>query len=206
MSYERLLTYGNIIQTSITCDVNRLLNETSNFPYRQYNTNKLDNKRYGLSVTSKDGSINGDDLESLYELNDKTGSVSTELDFTTLTGVYYSSRELRRLVDPFKEVLGRTHILHIPKGGYFPPHRDDWGSLVQPSFRVIVPLVDCTPPNLYFILDGHIVHLNHGYAYFINTNLEHSVFSFSDQCRMLIMNVRACYEAYEIVLTNMFKK
>lgn len=195
LTYERILSYGNIIQLKLKCDVKKLVQEISKFKFKQYNPDK-DINRYGLSVTSLNGEINGIDLDTL------RNKPYDELSFRQKTEVYYSSKELQKLVDPFDKWLCRTHFLNIKKGGYFPPHRDEVSSN-QKAFRIIVPLVDFNPPQHFFIVQNQIVSLNEGYAYFVNTNLEHGVFSYSNDTLMLIMNIEACNDSYETVLRNM---
>lgn len=205
MNYERLLSYGDVIQLSINCNPYLLKQEVAAFPFRQYNSFKTNNPRYGLSITSIDGNLNGDDLESLSELKN-IGKIYDEMSFSSLTDVYYSSKQIQNIVGEFKPFLGRTHILNLKKGGFFPPHRDDFGSEEQNSFRILVPLLDCNPPNHYFMYEDKILNFNHGYCYFINTNKSHSLFSFSDESLMVVINVQACKESYDIVLNNLFKR
>lgn len=195
LNYGRLVQFGNIFQLSLKCDVEKLKKEISQFEFCQYNPDK-DVPRYGLSVTSLDGEMNGADLDTLIDKDLR------ELDFTVPTEVYYKSEEVRKLVDPFKPWLGRTHFLNIKNGGYFPPHRDSKGKN-QHAFRVIVPISDFNPPYHYMIHDNKILHLNLGCAYFMNTNIPHCDFSFSDETLMLVMNVKSCEESHEVILENL---
>lgn len=204
MNYERLLSYGNVIQLRHIIDCRKLLNEIQDFKFAPYNSRKKNNPRYGLSITSLNGEINGIDLDSLIDAYETTGQVYNEMSFRTLTEVYEKSTELRKVVDPYKSFLGRTHFLKFNKGGYFPPHRDDRGSEEQPDFRIIVPIQFTNPPSSYYVFDGQIQHLNYGFAYFMNTNLEHSFFSFTDNALMIVMNIQGCSEAYKTVLDNMY--
>jgi len=142
-----------------------------------------------------DGKLDGKDLDSLYELSMREGLLIDELDFRTPTDVYYSSSEVNKLCQPLMKWLGRTHFLNMKKGSYFPPHRDDRSPDGQVAMRVIIPLSKCNPPDNYFMLDGKPLHFEHGRAYFINTNLTHSVFSFDDNCVMMVMNVECCNES-----------
>jgi hypothetical protein len=194
MTYERILSYGQIFPLRISCDTGKLVNEISRFSFAQYNPNKPI-ARKGLSVTSLNGDLNGLDLDSL------SGSIYDESSFRTLTDVYYNSEEVRKLVDPFKNHLGRTHFLKILKGGYFPPHRDEF-SLEQKSFRIIVPIKAFNPPNHYFIHNDQIINMNEGTAYFVNTNIVHSSFSFSNDNLMLIINVLSSAESYDKLLRS----
>lgn len=204
MNYERLLSYGNVIQLKYNLDCNKLLEEIGGFEFGLYNPRKKNNPRYGLSITSLDGSLNGIDLDSLIDAYEKTGQVYDEMSFRTLTEVYEKSSELKKVIDPFKKFLGRTHFLRFSKGGHFPPHRDDRGSESQPDFRIIVPIKYTNPPDSYYVFDGEIVNLNYGYAYFMNTNLEHSFFSFNNESTMIVMNVEGCSDAYQLILDSMY--
>lgn len=193
MNYERLLSYGDIIPLKPSCDPEKIRNEISQFNFSQYNTSKLEIPRRGLSITSLDGSLNGPDLETL------NGSEYDEGSFTTLTEVYYQSSEVRKLVDPFLPHIARSHFLNIKKGGFFPPHRDEL-SAEQQYMRVIVPIYHFNPPFMYFIHNDKVTHLSQGQAYFVNTNIQHSVFSFSNSSLMVILNLICSEESYKSVM------
>ena len=188
IEYTNLLSFGDMIQLNYNCNTSKLLQEIKEFEWKQYNPRK-DINRYGLSVTSLDGQLNGIDLDSLYQYNEIHNTKYNELSFKTFTDVYYKSKETQKLVEPFKPWICRTHYLNFRKGGYFPPHRD-WRRIdKQYSFRVLVPIRDCYPNKLYFIYDGKILNFNQGTPYFVNTNKEHTIFSFSDNAIMLVMNI-----------------
>lgn len=191
MNYERLLTYGNLIPLELKLDERKVKEEIAGFEFTQYNKSKPSNPRYGLSITSEDGRHDGRDLDSLHELSVREKKMYTEMDFVQPTEVYKTSKEVQKVCEPFKEGLGRTHFLSLKTGGYFPPHRDDRGTASQDTFRIIVPIQDCNPPQCYFILEGKPLHFEPGRAYFMNTNLTHSVFSFSESNLMIVMNVSA---------------
>lgn len=204
MNYERLLSYGHVIQLQQNLNCDKLLDEIKEFDFKQYNSRKKDNPRYGLSITSLDGGINGLDLDSLIDAYETTGQAYDEMSFRTLTKVYEKSTELKKVIDPYKKFLGRTHFLKFDKGGYFPPHRDDRGSEEQSDFRIIIPIQYTNPPSSYYVFDGKIQYLNYGFAYFMNTNLEHSFFSFTNNALMIVMNVEGCSDTYKLVLDNMY--
>jgi len=164
MSYNSLLSFGDMIPLKIKCNVNKLFNEIKDFKYAHYNPRKPDIKRYGLSVTSLDGSINGIDLESIKEHNAENNTEYDELSFTKLTDVYYKSEEIQKIVKPFLTPinnLGRSHILFLDRGGYFPPHRDLPVYVEQQnSLRILIPLKGCNPPDLYFMYEDKPYILN----------------------------------------------
>ena len=188
MLYQNLLTFGDKIELNLFCNVGNLLKEIKDFQWHQYNPRKEMN-RQGLSVTSLDGKLGGIDLDSLYEYNKINNTNYTELSFRTKTEVYYKSQELQTIIQPLDPWVCRTHLLKLSKGGDFPPHRDWLGKSPQESLRIIVVIHQCTPNTFYFIYDGDLLNnIKHGQAYFINTNKEHSLFSFSDDVIMLVIN------------------
>ena len=140
MSYNSILSYGDLIPLNIECEVSKLFDEIKEFSFAKYNPRK-DIPRYGLSITSLDGSLNGVDLDSIKEYNKENNTNYDELSFSTFTDVYHSSPEIQKIVEPFKNYIGRSHILNLPAGGYFPPHRDlPVYTEEQNSLRILVPL------------------------------------------------------------------
>ena len=172
--YSDLLTYGDFIQLKNSCNSKELLKEIKDFEWKQYNPRKNVN-RYGLSITSNDGSLNGEDLDSLYEYSKEKGRICDEDEFTTLTDVYYKSKEVQKLVDPFKPWLCRTHFLNFRKGGYFPPHVDFRGTKGKQFIRLLVPIKKCNPSWLYFMYEDKLLNFSRGYTYFLNTNKKHAI-------------------------------
>jgi hypothetical protein len=207
ISYERLLTFGDFINLNISCDPDKLIREISKFPFSQYNPRKPHIKREGLSVTSIDGRMNGLDLDSIPEYNKQNDTQYDEMSFDILTKVYDESAELRKLVDPFEKFIGRTHFLSIKNGGYFPPHRDSSGYEEQETLRIVVPIRDMNPPKNYWIYDNkEILSFVNGMAYFLNTNKEHTVMSYSNDNLMLVMNIKSCSESHKLIMDRINHK
>ena len=201
MSYTSLLSFGDFISLKFKCDVKKLFDEIKQFSFSQYNPRK-DIKRYGLSITSLDGSINGIDLDSIKDYNIENKTEYDELSFNKLTDVYYSSNEIQKVVKPFIKHLGRSHILYLPEGGYFPPHRDlPVYYEGQNSLRVLIPLKGCNPPDLFFMYENKPLYFEHGRAYFLNTNKAHNLFSFKDSY-MIVLNIKTSEEVYKIIGDN----
>jgi len=194
--YNNLLSYGDFIQLNNSCNSKELLDEIKDFSWFKYNPRK-NVERYGLSITSEDGKLTGKDLDSLYELSKDTGKIYDEDSFTTLTDVYRKSKQIQKLVDPFKPWLCRTHLLNFKKGGYFPPHIDNRGFHGKQFIRLLVPIKKCNPSFLYFMYEDKLLNFNRGYTYFLNTNKKHAIFSFSDDSTMLVMNLECCKESIE---------
>ena len=201
MSYNSLLSFGDLIPLKIRCDVKKLFNEVKDFNYLQYNPRK-DIKRYGLSITSLDGNMDGVDLDSIKEYNKENNTEYDELSFQAFTSVYYESQEIQKITEPFLGHIGRSHILHLPEGGYFPPHRDLPVYVEQQnSLRVLVPLKGCNPPDMYFMYEDKPLHFEHGRAYFLNTNKAHNLFAFKDSY-MIVLNIKTSEEVYQILGDN----
>ena len=197
--YSDLLTYGDFIQLKNSCNSKELLEEIKDFEWIQYNRRKNIN-RYGLSVTSSDGTRNGLDLDSLWELSKEHNKIYDEDNFTTLTDVYHKSKEVQKLVDPFKPWLCRTHFLNFRKGGYFPPHIDSYRIDEHKFLRLLVPIKKCNPSWLYFMYEDKLLNFSRGYTYFLNTNKKHAIFSFDDDSIMLVMNIKVCKESIDKIL------
>lgn len=197
--YHQLISYGDQIELETRCNPDRLLKEIKDFEWKQYNPRKEIN-RYGLSVTSSDGTRNGINLDSLYEYNRENNTKFDEDSFKTFTDVYYKSEEVQKLVEPFKPWLWRTHFLNFRRGGYFPPHKDMRTSKEQKSMRLLVPISLCNPSDMYFMYEDKPLYFKYGSVYFLNTNKKHSIFSYSDKAIMLIMNIECSEDSVEQVI------
>ena len=198
MSYNSLLSFGDLIPLKLKCDVKKLFDETEEFVYLKYNPRK-DIERYGLSITSLDGSLNGIDLDSIKEYNKENNTEYDELSFNKFTKVYHTSSEIQKIVEPFKNHIGRSHILSLQEGGYFPPHRDLPVYVEQQnSLRILVPLNGCNPPDMYFMYEDKPLHFEHGRAYFLNTNKSHNLFSYKGS-NMIVLNIKTNEEVYKII-------
>ena len=198
MSYNSLLSFGDLIPLKLKCDVKKLFDETEKFVYLKYNPRK-DIERYGLSITSLDGSLNGVDLDSIKEYNKENNTEYDELSFNKFTEVYHTSSEIQKIVEQFKDHIGRSHILSLQEGGYFPPHRDLPVYVEQQnSLRILVPLKGCNPPDMYFMYEDKPLHIEHGRAYFLNTNKSHNLFSFKGS-EMIVLNIKTNEEVYKII-------
>ena len=171
--------------------------------WKIYQPQKPGYNRYGLSVTSLDGGFSGEpDLYSLREYRINTGLNYNELDFKKRTNVVSFIPEINPTLDFFEPQLGRTHFLRLDKGGFFPPHRDNGHMAAVPTFRVLVPVNNFGINDMKWIQEEKVLNLTAGKTYFINTTRPHSLFSFTDNCIMLVLNVLWT----EILLEKMVKK
>lgn len=147
--------------------------------------------RYGLSLTSLDGGMSGyPDLDSLLEYYRQTGESLPEMSFKEKTPLFYDLGQ--REQDFLNNIsLGRSHFLKLNSGGFFPPHRDSghlYGEHLN-CFRIISCLQNCDSKQFVWLQDGVQFKLRPNRLYVINTLKIHSVFSFVDDCIILVLNV-----------------
>ena len=121
MSYNSLLSFGDLIPLKLKCNVKKLFDETEEFVYLKYNPRK-DIERYGLSITSLDGSLNGIDLDSIKEYNKENNTEYDELSFNKFTDVYNISSEIQKIVEPFKNHIGRSIVIDNEHQTYYYHH------------------------------------------------------------------------------------
>lgn len=153
--------------------------ETESQNWKQYNPRKKIN-RWGRSLTSLDGHNTGiPDLDSLYEYNKLNGTNYRESDFRTLTD---EGKKFEFLTESFD--LGRSHLIKLDAGGYFPYHRD----LGPEVFRLIYCVSGCEPTNLVWIIDDKVVKLQNRRWYYVNTKKVHATFAFNT-CVFAVFNV-----------------
>jgi hypothetical protein len=202
--YNYLSAYGTVYETTHRLnDPEKFIKWTEeNFTYVKYNPRK-DINRYGLSLTSLNGELDGvPDLDSLYEYNKENKTSYGERDFRTFTPLY-EYQELQECIKPIEKYLFRSHILKLGPGGFFPPHRDFYGMNFD-SFRIIVPLLNMDPPAFTFIVDAEVQHWNHGSFYFVDTAKMHYLFNagFSN-VYMLVLNVELNEDTVNFITKNM---
>lgn len=197
MSYEylALANYGDQVHLDFFLE-NRdeFIDWTEeNFEYVRYNPRK-DINRYGLSITSLDGGLSGKpDLDSLGEYNRENNTNYRETDFSVPTPVYHHPA-IQYFIEPWKDYIYRTHILKLESGGYFPGHRDS-RELDVDAFRLIVPLRNCNPPSVYFIVDNKILNWYESSLYFVNTSKAHTLFNASSEpSYWIVLNVLCNHE------------
>ena len=110
-------------------------------------------------------------------------------------------RKHAKLVDAFAPDIGRVHLLRVDQGGFFPPHRDFPG--VGPEWmRLLCVFGKCMPENFVHMLDGKPMYPDPGYLYFVNFQLDHSVFSFSDGLYALILTVKVNDRVHDLIIKN----
>ena len=198
--YNSLLAYGQKFPTNLYMNPQEVIKGLQTFSqeWKPYNPRKKI-AREGLSVTSLDGGLSGiPDLDSIREYCIKNQVILGEHLFNQETPV---ANIVRTYLDPFKGYVGRSHFIRMEKGGHFPPHRDDVKARVD-NMRLFVPIKGCNPPKTFFMLDREPLYFDHGRAYFINTCMEHTLFSCYPSL-FLVMNVAVNEETVQTLLNNM---
>lgn len=171
--YPILTRFGDYYPLNLYSKIN--LKELQSYDWIQYNPTKNVN-RDALSITSLDGKMSGmPDLHSLYEYYRDTGISHTENDFKTKTEIYHYFKDW---LDPIEKHIGRTHIIRLNSGGYFPAHRDNKHFDIH-SFRLFIPITYVSDMN-FFMLEDKKLEFEKNRMYFIDTSLMHTVFNASD--------------------------
>ncbi len=203
--WNTLCNMGNTIKLKWKINEHEVIEQLEQFKdnWCPYNVKKdANNNRWGLPITSHSG-----DVMDNYHLNSfgymqKYHDVEMkEENFTTPTEVYNKIPELAKLVDAFSPDIGRVHLLRVDQGGFFPPHRDFPG--VGPEWmRLLCVFGKCKPENFVHMLDGKPMYPDPGYLYFVNFQLDHSVFSFSDGLYALILTVKVNDRVHDLIINN----
>lgn len=200
---DLIVNFGDVIELNIPeISLNKeiLLNHPG---WKPYNPRKQGYNRFGLSVTSLDGGYSGiPDLDSLREYNKINGTNYIEANFNKRTSITDIYPDLHKLIDMFGKDCGRCHFLKLDKGGFFPPHRDNGTAIPSRSFRIIVPIHNFGKHDVKWIQSDRVLDLQEGKTYFINTTKEHSVFSFTDNSIMFVMNIAVSDNSLQVVANN----
>lgn len=197
--------WGDVIDLDFPgFDCNKIKEVCDKHPgWKTYQPHKMPNNRFGLSVTSLDGGFSGDpDLMSLRECKKLTGRDYREIDFQARTNIVSFLPEIDVFLDFWGKNLGRTHFLRLDKGGYFPPHRDNGTIVLPPTFRILVPIHNFGTNDMKWVQENNVLKLEIGHVYFINTSKVHSLFSFTDNCLMLVLNI----VSDELILNKLVQK
>lgn len=207
MSYltDFITNFGNVIELDFPqWDTKKIRDVILRHPgWKYYQPHKPGYNRYGLSVTSLDGGFTGEpDLFSLKEYRAMTGKAHSEHDFKHRTNIVEFLPELNKFLDFFEPALGRTHFIKLNKGGFFPPHRDNGFIVDVPSYRILVPIHNFGINDMKWIQEEKVLPLTEGKTYFINTSRAHSLFSFVDDCIMLVLNVMTDKQVLDRLVTK----
>jgi hypothetical protein len=176
-NYSQLARFGSHYAFNFETDISSILNNLNKHDefWSQYNPRKSI-PRLGLGLINIDGKIGpGPDLDSLFEYNSENGTNYNELSFKIATPLFKEC--FGNSFRDIEQYIGRSHIIKLPPGGFFPIHRDFRLNDQIETFRIFLPIENCNPPKMYFIIDGNIMNFEHGTFYFIDTCLEHTLFN-----------------------------
>ena len=205
--HQALLSLGKTVPLQKTKKMNHITECICSFEqhFKPYNPRKPGYNRYGLSITSQDGSFSHiPNLDSLNEYNKEHGTSFDEGDFREWTPFFKNCTELREMMAPFHRYMGRSHILRLNKGGFSPFHRDSI-TLIPRHFRLLISLNNPFH-HFVFLLDNERVYFEPGRLYFVNTRLAHSLFSFKDKNDFIVFNIDLCEGSVKAVLSNLALK
>ena len=201
-----LCNLGQMLKTDLTFDQSEVLHQLKQFDDKwvPYNVKKDSvNNRWGLPVTSNDGSVDSTAHLNSFEYMAKYHDTNlSESDFVHPTEVYHAVPSVAKIVDEFAPDIGRVHFLRIDQGGFFPPHRDFQGPAPE-YFRLLAPFGKVDGPEHYgHIFDGKLVYPKPGNFYFLNVQHEHSVFSFVNSVYCVVLTVKLNRRTHDLILKH----
>jgi hypothetical protein len=207
--WNSLTNHGDYIKLNLGINEPEVLTQLTQFkdnwcPYNQKkdSEDRVTNNRWGLPVTSRDGDVmNNYHLNSFGYMQEYHNSELKESDFTTPTEVYHAVPEFKKLVDIFSPDIGRVHLLRVDQGGFFPPHRD-FAGVAPEYFRLTCVFGNASEFNYAQQLDDKLFRPNRNSLYFVNFQLNHSVFSFSDNLYNLILTVKLNRRTHDLILKH----
>lgn len=200
--WNSLTNLGSYVKLNISINENEVLDQLHQFNnnWCPYNTQDNNVNRWGLPITSKSGDVMDNcHIENYSYLQDYHNLDINEGEFVVPTDVYYSIPEFKKVVDIFSPDIGRVHLLKVNKGGYFPPHRDFTGYSPK-YFRIICVFGSCTETDYVQMLNDQPFRPSSANLYFVNFQLNHSVFSFSDGLYNLIVTVKLTERTHDLIL------
>ena len=152
----------------------------------------ISNDREGLLLVGLDGDTPNDIL-SMPEARRRTGKKLIETDFTEKTELYNDLECLHPLLEKF-DVLGRTMLVKVNKGGWFPPHKDS-PMLTRESIRIIVFIGQQTDVESYqWHMDGRTWPISPNQSYYVDTRKTHRTHSWVDGSIHCVVNIPKTWE------------
>lgn len=205
--WNSLTNLGSYARLNLHLKEHEVLKQLEQFdnnwcPYNQKkdSTDGVINNRWGLPITSRTGDVMDNyHLNSFGYMQEYHNADLKESDFTTPTDVYHAIPTIKNVVDIFNPDIGRVHLLKVNKGGYFPPHRD-WAGYAPEYFRLTCVFGSCSEFDYVQMLHDQPFRPAAASLYFVNFQLNHSVFSFSDNLYNLILTVKLNQRTHDLIL------
>jgi hypothetical protein len=205
MLWNSLTNLGNYTKLNLAIDSKTVVEQLDQFKdnWCPYNVKKdSHNNRWGLPVTSHtDDAIDNYHLDSFGRMQRYHDVELKEENFTNPTAVYDAVPDIKNLVDIFSPDIGRAHLLRVDQGGFFPPHRDFAGTAPE-YFRLLCVFGNCTEFDYAQILHDTPFRPQPEFLYFVNFQLNHSVFSFSDNLYSLILTVKLNRRTHDLIIKH----
>lgn len=152
----------------------------------------ISNDREGLLLIGLEGDTPTDSL-SMPEARKRTGRRLDETDFTVPTELYNNLTCLHPLLE-FFQPLGRSMLVKVNAGGWFPPHKD-WPMLTRDTFRIIAFIGENVDHEAYeWEMDGQRWPIKQNRAYYVDTRKTHRTHSWEDDSIHLVINVPKTWE------------
>lgn len=209
--YRHIFQLGDQIQLTRRTNARDLydrVNAVAGDKWSQYNPQKPWIAREGLCILNERGTCGpGPALDSLTDYNNKHGTKWKEEDFAVPTELLREVKELQDLMGDMVKWSVRSHFLKLKPGGFFPPHRDHvYGE--PTSFRLIVPIANCNPPNARFMIEDRTLFWEEGTMYAVDTAKMHTLFNASPNMDSvwLVINARVCDQSVGFVSKNLAYK
>lgn len=158
------------------------------------------NNRYGLLLTGLEGDEprSGSSLPEAWERHGDKNIL--DIDFKHPTELYDSLESIKPLLDYFSP-LGRTYLLRMGPGSFFPPHKDDI-HISRKTFRIAGFLGGADAKNFIWTIDGQRVNITNGDIAYINTQKTHATAVWNSEWSYhLIMSIPKTWENVQKLLS-----
>lgn len=204
--WNSLVNLGNFTKLDMTITSHIIEDQLLPFKNNWCRYNEIKdplNNRWGLPITSRSGDVSDNaHLNSFSYLQSQHKIKLLESDFTTPTQVYHAVPDIAKMVDIFAPDIGRIHILRIDRGGFWPFHRDYHGAAPE-YVRLLLFFGNNYPLSFCSIFDQKLERFDNGRLYFVNTQLEHAVFSMVDNVYCLVLTVKLNKRTHDLILDHL---
>lgn len=151
------------------------------------------NNRYGLLLSGLPGNT-CESPASLPEIRRENQDPTIhDIDLNVFTDAYYGLPSLQPIMDFFAP-LGRTYLLKMGPGSYFPPHRDD-PLLSRKTFRIAGFLGGVEEDNYIWYMDNRRINISPGDFAYVDTRKTHGTAVWNNQWSYhMIMDIPKTWE------------
>lgn len=191
----QLSAIGDFVPLAVRIDTKLLkeqLKEWNNKWVPYLRREGVTNDREGLLLVGLEGDQVGDSL-SMPEIWKRTGKRLDEKDINVPTELYHSLTALHPILNVF-DTLGRTMLVKLNKGGWFPPHKDH-PYLSRDCFRIVGFVSENTDHSSFeWEHDYRRVDVQPGRCYYVDTRKTHRTACWGDDSIHLVMNIPKTWE------------